>query len=255
MANLLHSPINKVFEDFFTVVSNNFNIDIEKVRRVCTNVCTPGVAPVKVPVKAPVKVPVKKGTTKGLNKKDSKAFEEAMRFIASDSEMGKLTVEKLKEKCRAKNLKLTGTKSELIKRLENPTNPENKVGGKRTKKSLFKTRDVSKIIEKLQGTISTLAVRKNSEGKYVHLDTNLVFDPTSHKVIGRWKDNQVKWLTKSDVEMCLTLGVQFELPENLDLGIVKIVDKAVEEVLGDDDFKEDMDESSADEEMSDEEDE
>lgn len=249
MADLspLYPHIRKAFEEFFIVLSNKFDMDVEKIQRVYS-------LTKEHEGKGGKSVKKEEKKVKPLNKKTLEAFEKAKQLVANDSDMGKLTIDKLKEKCREKKLKLTGKKADLIERLKDPTNPENKTGGKRVKKSLFKTRDVSKIISQLQGVVSSLAVRKNSEGKYVHLETNLVFDPHTRKVIGRWKDNQVKWLTKSDVEMCLTLGVQFELPENLDLGIVKVVDKTVEEVLGDDDFKDDIDdESDEEEEISDDE--
>ena len=250
MADLspLYPHIRKAFEEFFIVLSNKFDMNVEKIQHVYSLTQE---HEGKSGKKEEKKKEEKK--VKPLNKKTLEAFEKAKQFVADDSDMGKLTIDKLKEKCREKKLKLTGKKADLIERLKDPTNPENKTGGKRVKKSLFKTRDISKIISQLQGAVSSLAVRKNSEGKYVHLETNLVFDPHTRKVIGRWKDNQVKWLTKSDVEMCLTLGVQFELPENLDLGIVKVVDKTVEEVLGDDDFKDDDESDEEEEEISDDE--
>jgi hypothetical protein len=225
------------FEQFFTAVSKKYNLDKTKVKNACIYGVTP-LAPVSV--KTPVSV-------KGL--KNSSILDEAKNFVSNDTPMGKMTVDKLKEMCRAKNLKLSGRKDDLINRLENPTLKENKVGvTTKKKKSLFKPNDVSKIVEKLRGAVSRLAVRKNSHGHYVHLETNLVFDPIKQKVIGRWKDDQVKWLTKQDLEMCLELGVLYELPENLNLGVIKVVDKKVEEMLGEDDFKDVTDDEEEEEE-------
>jgi hypothetical protein len=228
----LHPRLQLVFEEFFSFVADKYQLDRNTVR----NACVKGVGASAAPA-----VP--------LNKKDAALFEQAKEFVSNETPMGKLTVDKLKEMCRAKKLKVTGKKADLVQRLENPNEPENKAGNTtRKKKSLFKTRDLSKIVEKLRGPISRLAVRKNAEGQYVHLETHLVFDPRSQKAIGRWKDGQVKWLTKHDVEVCLKLGVAYELPENLDLGVVKVVDKKVEEVLGEDDFKDETDEEEEEEE-------
>ena len=229
----LEARINAVFEEFFAVVAGTYHLDISKVR----NACVKG---------------VKKDVSAGLNKKDSVLFEQAKEFVSNETPMGKLTVDKLKEMCRAKNLKVTGKKADLVQRLENPAAPENRAGNTtRKKKSLFKPKDVTKIVEKPRGPISKLAVRKNAEGYYVHLETHLVFDPKSQKAVGRWKDGQVKWLTKHDVEVCIKLGVSYELPENLDLGIVKVVDKKVEEVLGEDDFKDETDDEDEEDEEGD----
>jgi hypothetical protein len=229
--------LKDIFEEFFTVVSKEYSLDKKVVRDVCLR-CHE-VRGLKSEVTKPVKP---------LTKKESVLFEQAKEFIASETPAGKLTVDKLKEMCRVKGLKVSGKKDELLHRLENPTAAESKAGTTRKKKSLFKPRDVTKIIEKLRGNISSLSVRKNSQGHYVHLESGLVFDPRSQKVIGKWKDDQVKWLAKNDVEMCIKLGVMYELPENLDLGIVKVVDKKLEEVLGEDDFKDVSDDEESDEE-------
>jgi hypothetical protein len=228
--------LKDIFEEFFSIVSNKYSLD----RKVVRDVCLQGHG-----------VTASQRSVKPLTKKESAKsvlFEQAKEFIASETPAGKLTVDKLKEMCRGKGLKVSGKKDELLHRLENPTAAESKAGTTRKKKSLFKPRDVSKIIEKLRGNVSSLSVRKNSQGHYVHLESGLVFDPRSQKVIGKWKDDQVKWLTKHDVEMCIKLGVMYELPENLDLGIVKVVDKKLEEVLGEDDFKDVSDDEESDEE-------
>jgi hypothetical protein len=228
--------LKDIFEEFFSVVSNKYSLD----RKVVRDVCLRGHG-----------VTASQRSVKPLTKKESTEsvlFEQAKEFIASETPAGKLTVDKLKEMCRVKGLKVSGKKDELLHRLENPTAAESKAGTTRKKKSLFKPRDVSKIIEKLRGNVSSLSVRKNSQGHYVHLESGLVFDPRSQKVIGKWKDDQVKWLAKNDVEMCIKLGVMYELPENLDLGIVKVVDKKLEEVLGEDDFKDVSDDEESDEE-------
>lgn len=222
----MYKHISQVFEQFFNVISEKYKVDYEKVKKVCL-------------------YNMKK---EHINKKDVLLFEQAKEFLSKETPEGKLTVDKLKELCRTKGLKINGKKEDLIKRLENPTLNANKVTATtRKKKSLFKAKDLSKIIDKLKGPISKLAVRKNSQGYYVHLETDIVFDPLSQKAIGKWKDDQVKWLTKDDIETCINLGVLYELPENLDLGLVKVVDKKVEEVLGEEDFKDETEEEDEEE--------
>jgi hypothetical protein len=219
----MDKSIKSVFEQFFTVIAEKYELDREKVKKACLT--------------------SHKKQEVRLTKENVNLVEQAKEFLSKENLAGKLTVDKLKEMCRVKGLKLNGKKEDLIRRLENPNIAANKAGNiSRKKKSLFKPADLSKIVEKLRGPISKLAVRKNAQGFYVHHETNLVFDPSSHKAIGKWKDDQVKWLTKQDVETCIKLGVLYELPENLDLGLVKVFDKKVEEVLGDEDFKDETDE-------------
>lgn len=246
----LQKTVLAIFDEFFTIVAQKFDLRYSDVKKACTG------PPVGPPHGSPHGPPRGPPVGKDIPKKKSMSlFEEAKSFISQETPEGKLTVDKLKEMCRAKGLKVSGKKEELLQRLENPNVAENKGkggGGGKKKKSLFKSRDVSKIVEKLQGAVSSLAVRKNAQGHYIHINTGLVFDPITQRVIGCWKNEQVKWLTKEDVENCIELGVPYELPENLDLGIVKVVDKKVEEMLGEDDFKEEeseVDESDDDAEL------
>lgn len=177
---------------------------------------------------------------KGLNKNDEKWFLKAEKNIQmekSEKKQKEDSISELKKKCQAKNLKVSGTKSELLARLENPQDGDSSKS--RKKKCLFKPPSVSKVIEKLRAKASSLSVRKNEKGFYVHTETNLVFDPKTQKVIGKWKDDQVKWLSSEDIQVCKEYQIFYEIPENLNFGVNKIIDQKVTEVLGEDDFKQD----------------
>lgn len=54
------------------------------------------------------------------------------------------------------------------------------------------------------------------------------------------------------MHICQRLKVNYDLPENLDMGTVHVTDKIVTEALGEEDFKDESDDES-DEEGSDEE--
>lgn len=224
----LQDRIQDVFDQFFSVVAQKYGLSKEKVKQACLNRPVVKVSP--------------------LNKKDSQLLEEAKRFIVDEIPSMKMTVDKLKALCRDKGLKVSGKKEELLNRIQHPDNPEHKGGktGGKKKNTRFKGCDASKIIDKLQGPASKLAIRKNAEGQYVHIDTGLVFHPQSQKVVGRWVDGKVRFLLVEDIELCKKLKVNFEIPENLDLGVIKIVDKTVTEALGEDDFKDDPDEEEED---------
>lgn len=225
MSKSLNDEIAKVFECFFVTISNKYGISKEKLKDRCF----------------PPKL------VKPLNKKDSLLLEEAKQFIVQEMPSMKMTIDKLKNICKNKGLKVSGKKEDLLNRIDHPDNPEHKSRGK--KNIRFKGCDASKIIAKLQGPVSRLAIRKNDSGHYVHLETNLVFHPQTQKVSGKWVNGKVMTLTGEDIQVCKSLRVEYDLPENLDLGVVKVIDQTVQEVLGLDDFK---DEDSEDEDSEDE---
>jgi hypothetical protein len=181
-------------------------------------------------------------------KEKRKLFEEAGEFIVRELPSMKSTLIQLKSVCARQGLKTGGTKQELLTRLCNPTLPENK---SKSKKSIYKGTSIDKILEKLKGPTSGLCIRKNAEGFYVHPESSIVFDPVTGKAYGRWLDEQIKSMTVKEILFCQQAGIPFELPENLDLGIIKVIDPKLIEELGEDDFKEDPNDIPSDEEGDD----
>lgn len=226
----LKDTVDSAFNEFFEAIATKFDLNVARVRHTC--------------LAKPVKP---------LSKERSKLLEEAKEFITTEIPSMKMTVDKLKALCKAQGLKVSGKKEELLTRITNPNAEESKgkKGGKRKVKSLFKGRDVTEVISKLKGPVSTLAIRKNAEGFYVHVDSGLVFDPHSSKVIGKWHTDRVKWLTSEDIQKCIELKVSYEIPENLDIGISKVADQKVTDELGPDDFKDEPDIDTDEEENDD----
>ena len=207
------TSVPKSFETFIEIVSHKYNISVNTLKdTVFPNTLKGGKSG--------------KGVTKKTKKEENedKRLRNAINFILEENvENGENETVKPK-----KVASVSGKTKET----------------KKNKKILFKPRDVCSVIQKLCSSVSKISIRKNDKGFYVHEETNLVFDPVSQKAIGRWKDSQVKWLTKDDILKCIELDICYELPENLDTGIV--IDKIVEEVLGEDDFKEEMSEDDED---------
>lgn len=100
--------------------------------------------------------------------------------------------------CKSKNIKHTGTKDVIIKRLiEHENGSQNSL-----KQNIKKT-----VVE----------IKRNKWNNYVHTDSNLVFNNTSQKVIGKQNsDGSILELTIDDINICKQLGFKFILPENLD---------------------------------------
>ena len=217
-----------IFNQFFDLISTRYSVPREKVVEVC------------------LRGKVIRPKPRELDKKSQALFEQARDMVAADFPSMKMTLDKLKKICQSKGLKTTGKKEVLLDRLEHPNNPEHLAKYRGKKKGQFKGRNVEHIIEKLQGPLATLPIVK-SNGQYIHEETGLVFDPNTLKACGRLCDGQLRWLTPHDIHLCQKLRVRYELPENLDLGDVRIRDKVVEEVLGDEDFKDESEESGDEE--------
>jgi len=199
--------------------------------------------------------PVKKHT-----KPVQKNLEDAISFFkeelkpATQVKLSSLKNDDLKKMLKGKGLKTGGKKEDLIKRIENPLASDRAKGGIK-----FKSKSINKvpeIITKLKGPVSRLAIRKNNEGHYVHLETNIVFDVKTGYAYGSWKDNKIQALTKEDINKCIDFNIPYMIPENLDYGSTVVVDEKLDEELGEEDFKPDDYESDdeGDEEEGDEED-
>lgn len=108
-----------------------------------------------------------------------------------------LKVSELKKKCKEKGLKLSGCKKDLIKRLNNVNKKSNGI--------------ISKLC-----SINSVVISRNEFGRYVHRDTQFVFDPETKMVIGKQSENgEVIGLSKEDVKRCQHYSFDFILPENL----------------------------------------
>ncbi len=237
----------EVFEQFFGLVAQRFALNLEDVKKACCR-ATPSkpARPVSKSVKQLFEEAAAQFTVK---KKPAKPKIEEKVEGPKKPEWGKMKVEELKKACKLRGMKVTGKKVDLVHRLENPGLPENRTKGK--SKSIYKGQDLSKVLSLLNQSYASRAIRKNDQGYYVDLETQLVFDPVTKKVVGKWRDDQVKHLNQHDVEKCVELRLAHEIPENLDYGTTKVVEAEIEE-LDEDDFKDHGDESEEEEESGDE---
>ena len=88
-----------------------------------------------------------------------------------------------------------------------------------------------------------------TNGQYIHQESGLLFNPQSKRVYAKLLPSGVfHHLTRADIDRCIEMGLSYDLPENLDLGSVKIVDKKLEEELNEEDFKDEPDEEDEEEE-------
>lgn len=167
--------------------------------------------------------------------------------------MLKSTVADLKAICKQRNLKLSGTKKELISRLMGKEEPSPKKQAIEVKpKAETKTQKIEKeqakvletpVIKKLIASIPQVLITRNSFGRYEHAETGLIFDSASRVVIGKQlPDGTVDHLTEDDIDMCNAFKFKYELPTNLDhkakLNDVVVKELEEDEELDPDDVEE-----------------
>ena len=166
------------------------------------------------------------------------------------------TVPKLKDICRNKGLRVSGTKAELISRIlgreskspsptkvtaakkspkaatntkaveAKPKKPVTKTTVKAKKEKADKIEATSTVLNHIKSSkITRDAIRKNVHGNYTYPETRIVFNPsnkTTPKAIGReLDDGTVVELSKDDIVWCKKHNFLFELPQNLDINVKK----------------------------------
>jgi hypothetical protein len=133
-----------------------------------------------------------------------------------------LKLTELKELCKAKGLPLSGTKQALVDRLTKPESPprnrenieDGRDGREVTKKSKKKKSTIADILVKLSANKENVHIRRNLFDHYEHMETGLVFDEITGKVLGKQLESgDVAGLTETDMEVCKECGFTFDIPD------------------------------------------
>lgn len=168
--------------------------------------------------------------------------------------------------CKAKCLKVSGKKDELLQRIvdclglkeeaktilesgaEKKTKPAERK--KSSPKKAEKKEQESNVIKKVNSSISELKIRRNKWGNYEDQTTGLVFRE-DQKVHGRQLDDgSVVDLTPGDIELCKKYKYSYAIPENLNKG--RKPDESKNSAPSDDDEEEYEEEEVEEEEELDE---
>ncbi len=177
------------------------------------------------------------------------------------AELANMTKVELVELCKSKSLKVSGSKAELIGRLqESAKNQTRLVTSSNTslKASSKSTPLVPALVTKLVDKLPTIEIKRNKFGNFEHSDTSLLFDKKSEKVIGRQlPDGQIAQLRENDIEACYKYKFDFIVPDNLNQckNIKKSVLPADEEDFNEEDFEEVEEDVLEEDEILDEEEE
>lgn len=125
------------------------------------------------------------------------------------SELRKLKKKELEELCKSNGVSHTGTKQVLISRLLGDK-PAPTQTSKKTKAPT--SRDIFQMIK----NPSSIHIRRNVFGNYEHMDSGLVFDEISKKVIGKQHtDGTIIPLASQDIDVCKNYLFNYEIPYTL----------------------------------------
>ena len=128
-----------------------------------------------------------------------------------DPELMKLNKKELSDLCKAKNLPVSGTKADLIKRIVGNENNKGKSTSSKT------TTKQPEVIKKLVEKIPTIQIRRNNFGNFEHAESRLLFNNTTKRAYGRQNDDgSVSELTPEDIDLCHKYKFAYDVPENLD---------------------------------------
>ena len=221
------SVVDNIVETFLQTVSEKYNIDKNELRILFQNGCV-----------------------KNNNNAE----------VKHSDELTKLSKNELITHCKARGLKTTGTKNELIDRLTGGTNAVEKTSTDKVKEK-GKVKEKPKepvaptIIKNVQSTIQTIQISKNSFGNFEHSDTKFVFDRHSQEVIGKQKeDGTVSPLTDEDIDECNKYKFKYVIPKNLNTNKTKvIIDELGEDEIDENQIGEILEEEYVEEEEEEEE--
>jgi hypothetical protein len=136
----------------------------------------------------------------------------------------KKSLAELKQLCKDKGLKCTGTKAVLIERLQTETTTQTTLVSKlkKTSRNNSGTR-ISNVLQKIIHNSNTVNIRRNTFGLYEHPDTGFIFDEKTHEVIGKQSESidpetnapTVEKLTEQDIELCKEYNFNYRIPETI----------------------------------------
>lgn len=156
----------------------------------------------------------------------------------SNNDLNSLSKTELSNICKEKGLKVSGTKAELISRI-NSCSDSKKV--EKVEKINNKSPPViKKLVEKL---IPNITIKRNKFDNFEHQETGFVFNNKTQKVYGKQnEDGTIEDLTSEDIDLCNKYKFSYIIPENLDKKNLKKVDvKELEDIDVEDDNEVDED--------------
>ena len=135
-----------------------------------------------------------------------------LKEVKKDNDLLKLGKSELIEMCKAKALKVSGSKQDLVDRIINAE--ANKIVAVAEKKG---QKTSPPIIKKLVEKIQNIHIKRNKFNNFEHEETSLVFNNKTQKVYGKQNpDGTVSDLTPEDINLCNKYKFSYYIPDNLD---------------------------------------
>lgn len=147
--------------------------------------------------------------------------------------LDKMSKAQLVDMCKERGLKVSGTKSDLVARL----NSEVPVESKRS----------SPVAKSPTEEVSQFMITKNKFGNWVHEPSQLVFLREEKRVIGKQlEDGSISKITKEVMELCHKYKFRYDIPDNLndsedEEDVEEDADDAEEDAEEDDEIEEEED--------------
>jgi len=191
LSDLLNTHINTVLNTYIKKISSKYNINEKELLDIWSGGSTT----------TTITSPVKKTITN------------------SNSELNKLNRSELIELCKAKGIKVSGRKNELVERLENFDDSKTQTLLKKVLTTKVQKKNISETVvqKKLIEKVPTIQITRNKFGNFEHSETHFVLDNKTQKVYGKQNDDgSISELTVGDINLCNKYKFSYVIPDNLD---------------------------------------
>lgn len=198
---------NHVKNGFIPLLCEKFNLEEEEIEKLWMDFTTGKCSKSK---KKSVKII---SSDVDLSEEEEQEEEETNQTLDREA-LSKLKLTDLKEICRKKKLKVSGTKSQVIDRILDL--PEESLP---TKKKASK----KPVLEKIEKP--EIKIEKNDYGNLIHIETKIVFREEEEEINGykcrmaigiENEEGSVDPLSSEVIETCKQYGFKYQVPDNLD---------------------------------------
>jgi hypothetical protein len=160
----------------------------------------------------------------------------------SNNDLINMNKTELSNICKEKGLKVSGTKAELISRINSCSDGKKVEKIDKVEKKDKSPPVVKKLVEKL---IPNITIKRNKFDNFEHQETGFVFNNKTQKVYGKQnEDGTIEDLTSEDIDLCNKYKFSYIIPDNLDKknNLKKVEDvKELEDIDVEDDNEVDED--------------
>ena len=152
-------------------------------------------------------------------------------FDEVNTKYKKMKKPELVEICKQHGYSHNGSKDEIIENIFNKV----EMTVKPKKEPVPKQKPLQKdILTHLKANIPPLVIRRNKHGNYEHAETGYVFNHKNNEVLGKQMENgDIVSLTKDDIDICNKYNFSYTVPFNLSTN---------EEIIGNDEDIDELDE-------------